>query len=477
MGKLDEEKIYKRFLNYLSPRSLSWITKDLLTARELTKLLNTKNFFPQQDVNSVNSDLIIDKISEEFFQNKEFSRKIISIFSKKRLKEINKFVKIDKKTLLEYIGDGKKIFREGRVGKVLWAIIKDDRNEINTVAKIFIEKIEKLINGSKKESIITNIKNNKNNIIKKRKINLKEKSEENITKNIRNLEEESKANINKINQLTTNNNKLKNEISLLNSKVDKINKENLSLFEELEYAKKALLDQEIFLQEKKKLERENKKLLENTKKYGREENYQILLQREILQLKGEVARWKIKFGKHEKLHSSPAPKIKKYGLKSRVGVFVDVQNIYYGAKIGINYQAKLDFDELLQLVTEGRDPVTAIAYIVQTPEIDQAEFIKTLERVGYHIKSKDLRRRADGSAKGDWDLGIAMDIISCYENLDIVVLVSGDGDFVELIKFLKNKNIIVEVVSFQSNTSRDLIEMADEFYPIEEDSENLILSN
>jgi len=151
----------------------------------------------------------------------------------------------------------------------------------------------------------------------------------------------------------------------------------------------------------------------------------------------------------------------------RVGVFVDVQNIYYGAKIG--YQAKLNFETLLNLVTKDREVITAIAYIVQTPEINQDEFIKTLDRVGYTVKSKDLRRRADGSAKGDWDLGIAMDIISLQDRLDVVVLVSGDGDFTELIKVLKRSNITVEVAAFQHNTSRDLIEIADTFYPMEED--------
>lgn len=152
--------------------------------------------------------------------------------------------------------------------------------------------------------------------------------------------------------------------------------------------------------------------------------------------------------------------------EQRVGVFVDVQNMFYSAKA--LHQSKIDYSKLLQEIVGDRNLIRAIAYIVQKSEVDQSSFTDALERLGYEIKSKDLRLRPDGTAKGDWDMGIAIDTIAIAPKLDTVVLVSGDGDFVPLVEMLKAHGCRVEVVSFRKSTSADLIVAATKYTAIEE---------
>ena len=149
----------------------------------------------------------------------------------------------------------------------------------------------------------------------------------------------------------------------------------------------------------------------------------------------------------------------------RVGIFVDVQNIFYAAK---PFNARLDFEKLLELSVGKRRLIRAIAYVVQSPDVDQSNFISMLQKKSYEVKRKDLRQRSDGSAKGDWDMGMAIDIMRFVNKLDVVVLVSGDGDFVPLVDLVKTLGPRVEVISFTYNTARDLINSADEHIPIEE---------
>ena len=149
----------------------------------------------------------------------------------------------------------------------------------------------------------------------------------------------------------------------------------------------------------------------------------------------------------------------------RVGIFVDVQNIFYAAK---SFNARLDFEKLLKLSVGKRRLIRAIAYVVQSPDVDQSNFISMLQQKSYEVKRKDLRQRSDGSAKGDWDMGMAIDIMRFVDKLDVVVLVSGDGDFVPLVELVKTLGPRVEVISFTYNTARDLINSADEHIPIEE---------
>jgi uncharacterized LabA/DUF88 family protein len=149
-------------------------------------------------------------------------------------------------------------------------------------------------------------------------------------------------------------------------------------------------------------------------------------------------------------------------LDQRVGIFIDVQNMFYAAKH--LYGSKLNFARLLDYIARDRPLTRAIAYVVQTPEIDQSNFLAMLRSNGYEIRSKDLKQRPDGSAKGDWDMGLALDALAMSERLDVVAIVSGDGDFVDLVNFLKARGVRVEVYSFPYSTAEELRYAATEYF-------------
>lgn len=152
--------------------------------------------------------------------------------------------------------------------------------------------------------------------------------------------------------------------------------------------------------------------------------------------------------------------------KENIAIFVDSQNLYYSAKM--SYGAKVNYEKLLKLITGERNLIKAYAYIVQPPEGDVKPFALSLEHIGYIVKIKDVRTRADGSAKANWDMGIALDILGTIDYVDTIVLASGDGDFVPLVEFVKNKHKRVEIFSFPDNTAYDLKEKADRFEPLDE---------
>jgi uncharacterized LabA/DUF88 family protein/uncharacterized coiled-coil DUF342 family protein len=151
--------------------------------------------------------------------------------------------------------------------------------------------------------------------------------------------------------------------------------------------------------------------------------------------------------------------------QERVGIFVDVQNMFYAAR---QHDARLDFEKLMQAAVGERRLIRAVAYVIQTPEVDQTGFVAMLQQRSYQVRRKDLRLRSDGSAKGDWDMGMAIDMIGMADKLDVMVLVSGDGDFVSLVHLLKEMGPRVEVFSFPHNTARDLMEAADQYYAIDD---------
>ncbi len=146
----------------------------------------------------------------------------------------------------------------------------------------------------------------------------------------------------------------------------------------------------------------------------------------------------------------------------RVGVFVDVQNMYYSARF--MYNSKVNFKALFQDAIKGRTHIRAIAYVIRSEETNKDAFFEALENFGFEIKSKDVQVFYGGAKKGDWDIGIAMDAIELAPKLDTIVLVSGDGDFVPLVQHLQRAlGCRVEVMAFEKSASGKLIEAADEF--------------
>jgi uncharacterized LabA/DUF88 family protein len=147
-----------------------------------------------------------------------------------------------------------------------------------------------------------------------------------------------------------------------------------------------------------------------------------------------------------------------------VAVFVDVANIFYAAKAaGVD----IDYVTLLKSATSGRDLVRAYAYTGLDPDNEnQRNFHDFLRRHGYKVVSKDIRKYGDGKVKANLDIELVVDMMKTARNLDIAIVISGDGDFAPAIRAVQEMGVRVEVISFRGNTSSDLIDVADQFSDI-----------
>ena len=150
----------------------------------------------------------------------------------------------------------------------------------------------------------------------------------------------------------------------------------------------------------------------------------------------------------------------------KVLVLVDVQNVYYTTKqaFGRNF----DYNKFWSVATDGRHVIKAIAYAIDKGDKKQKKFQNILRAIGFEVKLKPFIQRADDSAKGDWDVGITIDALDYSEASDIVVLVSGDGDFDLLVNKLRNdKGKFVEVYGVSRLTAASLKNAANRFIPID----------
>jgi uncharacterized LabA/DUF88 family protein len=162
--------------------------------------------------------------------------------------------------------------------------------------------------------------------------------------------------------------------------------------------------------------------------------------------------------------------------EQRVGVFIDTQNLYHCAKN--LYHAKVNFGKVVEEAVAGRSLIRAVAYVITTESGEEKNFFEALGKMGIETKTKDLQVFAGGAKKADWDIGLAVDAIKLAPKLDAVILVSGDGDFVPLVEYLKtNEGCQVELVSFGKSTSAKLIETADDFTDLDENPKKYLIGS
>lgn len=151
----------------------------------------------------------------------------------------------------------------------------------------------------------------------------------------------------------------------------------------------------------------------------------------------------------------------------RVAVFVDVQNVFYTVKE--SHGCHFDYRKFWNEVTDGREVVRAIAYAIDRGDPKQLRFQQILESIGFEVKLKPFIQRRDGSAKGDWDVGITLDMIEFAPQIDVAVLASGDGDFDLVVQKLRDAHDVeVEVYGAKKLTAASLIDAASRFVPIEQ---------
>ena len=152
----------------------------------------------------------------------------------------------------------------------------------------------------------------------------------------------------------------------------------------------------------------------------------------------------------------------------KIAIFVDVQNIYYTTRQA--YARQFNYRKLWQRISDEGDIILANAYAIQRNDEKQWQFQNALKAIGFSIKLKPYIQRSDGSAKGDWDVGITIDVMETAKNVDTVILLSGDGDFDMLLnKIKKDYAVRAEVYGVPALTANSLIDAASVYHPIESD--------
>lgn len=161
--------------------------------------------------------------------------------------------------------------------------------------------------------------------------------------------------------------------------------------------------------------------------------------------------------------------------EQRVGIFIDTQNLYHSARH--LYNSRVNFGAVVKEALAGRALVRALAYVVSTDAGDETQFFEALVKSGIEVKTKPLQVFAGGAKKADWDVGLAVDAITMAPKLDTIILVTGDGDFVPLVEYLKyHEGCQVEVITFGQSASARLKEVAHDFIDMADDPKKFLIN-
>ena len=159
--------------------------------------------------------------------------------------------------------------------------------------------------------------------------------------------------------------------------------------------------------------------------------------------------------------------------EQRVGILVDVSNMYHSAKN--LYNSRVNYKEVLKSAVAGRKLIRATAYVIKTESEEETPFFEALTQQGFEVKMKDLQIFSGGVKKADWDVGIAVDAIKLASKLDVLVLVSGDGDYIPAVNYIQNtRGCLVEIAGFRQTTSSRLIDHSDDFLNLSENKKFLL---
>lgn len=157
----------------------------------------------------------------------------------------------------------------------------------------------------------------------------------------------------------------------------------------------------------------------------------------------------------------------------RVGVFIDTQNMYYSARN--LFKRKVNFKNIVEDGVAGRKLIRANAYVVRTQSEEERPFFEALQKAGIETREKDLQEYQSGAKKADWDVGLAIDIVQTLDILDVVVLVSGDGDFKPLVEYVQSRGRMVELMAFGETTSSSLLDIVHDFINLSEDKRRYLI--
>lgn len=157
----------------------------------------------------------------------------------------------------------------------------------------------------------------------------------------------------------------------------------------------------------------------------------------------------------------------------RVAVLADAQNLYHSAHS--LYSQNVDYAALLETAVAERRLIRAIAYVIRADSPDEETFFEALTDIGFETKLKDIKRFQDGTIKADWDVGMSLDAITLGKHVDALVLCTGDGDFSRLCSHVRHEGVRVEVMAFGESTAEELVDAADGFTDLSEDTDRFLL--
>ena len=159
--------------------------------------------------------------------------------------------------------------------------------------------------------------------------------------------------------------------------------------------------------------------------------------------------------------------------EQRVAILIDTQNLYHSAKN--LYKSKVNFGAVVKTALANRKLIRAVSYVVNTESGEETAFFEALEKVGIEIKTKDLQIFYGGAKKADWDVGMAVDAIKLAHKVDAIVLVTGDGDFIPLVEYVKSQGCQVEAITFGRSASGKLRETVDDFIDMDDNPNNYLI--
>jgi uncharacterized LabA/DUF88 family protein len=426
------------------------------------------------------------------FLEKEMDRK-----HARDIEEMMAMTPEDIRRLLSGVGA---LLKENAIGKMLWVLLKDGRPEVMDLAEPLLKSVCKI---TRKE----NRRDDKRMDFHKRFEEGRLTHEE--IKMLRQvLEEEKEKNLKSGKELREK----RDRIEALKQERERTKEDLASMRGERDRLKNVLgkTEKEISgqtevirgLEEASRgMSRSEKKELEHRvhdlERTGRKQEHEILeLRRQALALEGNLkareelcGRLKDEAGaarnekkalekeldRHRKTEEQQVPKQSQTLPPSalpqkgkRLGVFVDAGSLRFAARM---IQKKIDFRALLETITRDRRLVKAVLYAVVFPGKDPSRFFSMIEHSGFEVRSRDLARKPGGPEKGFWDMGIAMDAVRLSEknDLDIVHLVTGDGDFADLVRFLKTRGVQTEISAFPSFAAEELIKCPDRFMELGEE--------
>ena len=157
----------------------------------------------------------------------------------------------------------------------------------------------------------------------------------------------------------------------------------------------------------------------------------------------------------------------------RVAVLADAQNLYHSAQSG--YSRNVDYAALLEKAVQGRSLTRAIAYVIRADSPEEERFFEALVDIGFETKIKAIKTFGDGSKKADWDVGMSLDAVTLANHADTIVLCTGDGDFSRLCSHLRHEGVRAEVVAFGESTAEELVDAADDFRNMSDDTDRFLL--